>query len=84
MCQAGPTTWLTRWSDNPNRPDDLVRPNQPDDLDEFDDLAKSGRPIDTNLLGVLDDKNRSDNPYGLSRFDDLVGPSRANDLDGPT
>ena len=48
-------TWLTHWPNKPNWPDDLVMPNRPDDLNVSNDLAKSGRPIDINLLGVPDD-----------------------------
>jgi len=40
-----------------------------------------GRPINTDLSGVLDDTNVPDNPDGSDKPADLVGPNWVNDLD---
>jgi len=47
-----------------------------------DNLARLGWLIDTDLPGVPDETNGHDNPDGSDALDDLVGPSRAKDLDG--
>jgi len=61
-------------------------PNRPDDLDKPNDLARSGRRIDTDLSGVPDETNRPDNLDGSNQPNDLGRldqPDWPNDLDGP-